>query len=79
MGEFEKIPDSYWTREGLSCLASSIGNPRFADQPTSKLEILPYARMCVNYHIGDDLPTKLEVEVLDPITDEKHVETNSAC
>lgn len=64
--KFEKVPDCYWTREGLSWLASSIGTPLCADDSTSKLEVLPFAKMCVNYKIGDDLPTCLEVETLDP-------------
>lgn len=64
--KFEKVPDSYWTREGLSWLASSIGHPLSADNNTSRLEVLPFAKICVDYKIGDPLPTELEVEVLDP-------------
>ncbi|KAK1384256.1 hypothetical protein POM88_021991 [Heracleum sosnowskyi] len=41
---------------------------------TSKLEILPFAKLCVEYKIGDELPTKIEVEVLDPFTEMKHIE-----
>ena len=67
--KFEKVPDSYWTREGLSWLASSIGHPIGADANTSRLEVLPFAKMCVDYNIGDPLPTELEVEVLDPYTE----------
>lgn len=67
---FEKIPDCYWTKDGLSWLASSIGTPLCADANTSKLEVLPYAKMCVNYKIGDELPSTLDVEVLDPVLEE---------
>ena len=66
---FDKVPDCYWTREGLSWLASSIGTPLCADENTSKLEVLPFAKLCINYQIGDDLPTTLDVEVLDPVLD----------
>ncbi|KAK1372474.1 hypothetical protein POM88_028667 [Heracleum sosnowskyi] len=72
--KFENIPDCYWTRDGLSFLGSVIGNPLSADDMTSKLEVLPFAKLCVDYKIGDELPTKIEVEVLDPITELKHIE-----
>lgn len=32
--KFENMPDSYWTREGLSFLGSAIGNPLSADELT---------------------------------------------
>ncbi|KAK1351843.1 hypothetical protein POM88_053941 [Heracleum sosnowskyi] len=72
--KFENIPDCYWTRDGLSFLGSVIGNPLSADDMTSKLEVLPFAKLCVDYKIGDELPTKIAVEVLDPITELKHIE-----
>lgn len=72
--KFEKVPDCYWTKDGLSWLASSIGSPLCADENTSKLEVLPYAKLCVNYKIGDDLPSNLAVEVLDPVTEAISIE-----
>lgn len=69
--KFDQIPDCYWTREGLSNLASAIAPPLYVDPLTSKLEILPFAKICVNYTIGEDLPTKLEVVGLDPLTGEE--------
>ncbi|KAK1369723.1 hypothetical protein POM88_035815 [Heracleum sosnowskyi] len=72
--KFENVPDSYWTREGLSYLGSIIGSPLSADELTSKLEIVPFAKLCVDYKIGGELPSKIEVEVLDPVTELKHVE-----
>lgn len=74
---FENLPDSYWTSDGLSFLSSAIGAPLCADDRTLNLEILPFAKICVDYKIRDDLPTKLEVEVLDPVSDEKHIEVVS--
>ncbi|KAK1365655.1 hypothetical protein POM88_041216 [Heracleum sosnowskyi] len=68
--KFSKIPDCYWTSEGLSWLGSVIGKPLCVDALTSKLEILPFAKMCVEYKIGDALPEKIEVETLDSVSGE---------
>lgn len=72
------LPDCYWTIEGLSRVASVIGNPICADKLTQKLEILPFARMCVDYKIGDPLPNVIPVTALNPsgekYVDEVHVE-----
>lgn len=70
---FDNVPDAYWTREGLSCLSSAIGKPLTADELTCKLEILPFAKLCVDYKIGDYLPSKLDVEVLDPNSEVVHI------
>lgn len=58
-------------------MASAIGEPIGADELTSKLEILPFAKLCVEYKVGNDLPDKIEVETLIPGTDIKKVETVS--
>lgn len=71
--KFEAVPDYYWTRRGLSFLASTIAPPLGADDLILKLEILPYARMCVNYTLGEDLPEKISVTDLDPTTGEKRI------
>lgn len=72
---FDQVPDCYWTEEGLSALASSIGPPLEADELTAKLEVLPFAKMCVQYTVGNDLPSKLDVTVLDPISNDKAIST----
>ncbi|KAK1376687.1 hypothetical protein POM88_032880 [Heracleum sosnowskyi] len=61
------------TEEGLSSLASAIGPPLGTDALTSQLEVLPFAKLCVNYKVGEDLPTKLQVVDLDPVTGEKSI------
>lgn len=65
------IPYCYWTKEGLSSIASVIGRPISADHLTSKLDILPFAKFCVEYKLGASLPTSIPVKVLDPVTEEK--------
>lgn len=72
---FEQVPDCYWTEEELSALASSIGTPLYADDLTSNLEVLPYAKMCVEYTVGNDFPSKVDVTVMDPVSDEKSIST----
>lgn len=63
--KFSNIPDCYWTNEGLSSIASVIGRPLCADARTSQLELLPFAKMCVDYRVGEPLPDKIPVMALD--------------
>lgn len=63
--KFHNIPDCYWTREGLSHIVSVVGNPIYADSLTSQLEVLPFARFCVDYVVGADLPALIPVSVVD--------------
>lgn len=71
--KLSNVPDSYWTEEGLSRLASAIGNPIGADPLTSKLDILPFAKVQVLYKLGDPMPEELSAVVLDPFSEEKSV------
>ena len=66
------IPDCYWKEEGLSRLASVIGEPLGADGPTSKLDILPFAKLQVRYNLGDPLPNEIQATAIDPITEERY-------
>lgn len=59
--KFENLPDSYWTREGLGFIGSMIGSPICVDDATAKLEILSYAKMCVNYRLVTICPQKLKL------------------
>ncbi|XP_063942672.1 uncharacterized protein LOC135150335 [Daucus carota subsp. sativus] len=62
---FRNLPDYYWTREGLSCVASSVGPPICADKVTSQLNPVQFAKTCVRYKLGDPLPEKIKVAVMD--------------
>lgn len=66
--KFHNLPDCYWTAEGLAHVASVIGEPLGADQHTAKLDVLPFAKLQVNYTLGDPLPNEIQVLVIDPVT-----------
>lgn len=55
----------------MSSIASVIGPPLSADQLTSKLDILPFARFCIEYKLGAPLPATIPVMILDPVSEEK--------
>lgn len=71
--KFEQVSDSYWTQEGLSNLASAIGKPLYADELTSRFEVLPFAKVCLEFTIGKDLPSSIEALDLDPATEEERI------
>lgn len=59
---------------GLSHIVSVVGNPICADSSTSQLEILPFARFCVEYIVGKDLPSKIPVLVVESNENESVVD-----
>ncbi|KAL8156216.1 hypothetical protein AgCh_001345 [Apium graveolens] len=71
--KLSNVPESYWTDEGLSWLASVVGQPVVADSLTSKLEMVPFAKMCVKCDFGDPLPNEILANALDPVTEETYV------
>lgn len=71
--KLSNIPDCYWTEEGLGRLASTIGKPLCADNLTSQMNVLPFARMCVQYKVGDPLPDKIKAVDLNPCTKAKSI------
>lgn len=71
--KLSNLPDCYWTEEGLSRIAGVIGEPLGADEPTSRLDVMPFAKMQVKYKLGDPLPNEIPVTVIDPISEERSV------
>ena len=69
--KFSNLPDCYWTEEGLSRIASVIGEPLGADEPTSRLDIMPFAKLQVKYKLGDPMPNEISVTVIDPSTEQR--------
>ncbi|KAK1374347.1 hypothetical protein POM88_030540 [Heracleum sosnowskyi] len=71
--KLSNIPDCYWTEEGLGRLTSVLGQPLCADKLTSQFNLLPCARMCVQYKIGDPLPDRIKAVDFNSITREKSI------
>lgn len=73
--KFHHVPLSYWTPKRLSYLTSGIGKPFFVDKITEKLELINFARICVEISSTSALPDKLDVVVLNvELRSEKVVE-----
>ena len=45
--QFYNVPLEYWTAQGLSYIASSIGRPLYSDSLTESLKRISYARVCI--------------------------------
>lgn len=57
--QFYNVPLEFWSAEGLSYVASAIGNPLFADSMTENCSRLSYARICVEVDVDAQLPSKV--------------------
>lgn len=71
--KLSNVPDCYWTEEGIGRLASVIGRPLCADNLTSQLNILPFAKVCVQYKVGDPLPEKIKAIDFNPSSSAKTI------
>lgn len=69
--KISSILDSYWTHKGISRFDSVVGPPVCADAMTSKLKILPFAKICVKHELGTSLPNSVKVTTLGPVTNER--------
>lgn len=55
------IPTVYWTKLGISALASKVGKPLFADKSTSNSSYLDFARVFIEMNAGSAFPSFFEV------------------
>lgn len=60
--QFYNVPLELWNEEGLSYIASAIGNPLYADSMTESGQRLSFARICVEVVVGSDFPNSVCVE-----------------
>lgn len=61
MGENLYIPTVYLTKRGISMIASKIVRPLFADENTSNVSYLHFARICIDIKAGSDFSNSLKV------------------
>ncbi|KAL7234461.1 hypothetical protein ACSBR1_017962 [Camellia fascicularis] len=59
--KFFNIPLEYWDPDGLSRIASAIGNPLFMDQLTARGSRVAFARVCVEIEATSKLPTYFQI------------------
>lgn len=63
--QFSNVPHSYWSKEGLSHIASSIGKPVMLDAVTAKIEPVRFARICISIGKATPKPDFIMVSVID--------------
>lgn len=63
--QLHKIPFRFWTSEGLSKLASFVGKPVAIDSPTACRSRFGFARILVEVHVDETLPT--EIPIIGPV------------
>lgn len=56
------IPTIYWTREGISVIASKLGNPLFSNEITSSASYLDFVRIYVDMKEGSEFPNHFKVK-----------------
>lgn len=57
------VPLELFTPEGLSCIASAVGNPLCLDKATEQRRRVNFARICVEVSNGDVLPDQINVNI----------------
>ncbi|KAL5701522.1 hypothetical protein ACHQM5_026848 [Ranunculus cassubicifolius] len=60
---FKKIPEELWNGDGLSRIASAIGEPLFPDRKTEQKAKTDYARICIDVKATSTFPTIIPVVV----------------
>lgn len=61
--QFYNVPLEMWTEQGLSYVASAVGNPLYADQLTESCKRLSYAKICVEVDVDSILPESFELSL----------------
>ncbi|XP_028063035.1 uncharacterized protein LOC114266353 [Camellia sinensis] len=63
--KFFNIPLEYWDPDGLSRVASVIGNPLFMDQLTARGSRVAFARFCVEIEATSKFPSYFQIRCED--------------
>ncbi|GAV92423.1 DUF4283 domain-containing protein/zf-CCHC_4 domain-containing protein, partial [Cephalotus follicularis] len=62
------VPLQFWTKTGLSYIASVLGRPLYMDACTTNRYALSFARVCVEMDVASSFPHNITVEIGDGIT-----------
>ncbi|GAV92869.1 DUF4283 domain-containing protein/zf-CCHC_4 domain-containing protein [Cephalotus follicularis] len=57
------VPVQYWTKLGLSHIASVLGKPLYMDVNTTKRHSLSFARICVDMDATSSFPNSIDLEL----------------
>ncbi|GAV66802.1 DUF4283 domain-containing protein [Cephalotus follicularis] len=63
-----RIPVQYWTKLGLSYIASVLGKPLHMDANTTKRHALSFARVCIDMEATSTFPDNIVLELQDGTT-----------
>ncbi|KAK1313474.1 hypothetical protein QJS10_CPA06g01306 [Acorus calamus] len=61
--KFPNLPLHFWSRTCIGKIASLIGTPLYMDTPTATRSRTAFARVCVEFTAGDDLPDEVFVQI----------------
>lgn len=70
MGEVFELAMSFWSRDSLSRIASTVGKPIYADECSTNQIRISFARMLIELNITNPLPT--EVIIKEPDRKQTH-------
>lgn len=60
---FSNLPLHCWSRGSLSRIGSALGNLLFADECTTKVKRISYARMLIEMNVTQPLPKEIFVQI----------------
>ncbi|GAV92783.1 DUF4283 domain-containing protein/zf-CCHC_4 domain-containing protein, partial [Cephalotus follicularis] len=72
--KLSRVPVQYWTKLGLSYIASVIGKPLYMDVNTTKRHSLSFARICVEMAASSSFPDTIVLELENGCTTDIGVE-----
>ncbi|GAV89206.1 DUF4283 domain-containing protein [Cephalotus follicularis] len=72
--KLSRVPIQYWTKIGLSYIASVIGKPLYMDVNTTKRHSLSFARICVEMVATSSFPDTIVLELENGCTTDISVE-----
>ncbi|GAV74061.1 DUF4283 domain-containing protein/zf-CCHC_4 domain-containing protein, partial [Cephalotus follicularis] len=72
--KLSRVPVQYWTKLGLSYIASVLGKPLHMDVSTTKRHALTFARVCVDMAATSTFPYNIILELEDGNTTTIEVE-----